>query len=164
MARPHKEAKEMPTLLSKGLGKMKEQFRILRVLEYVGNRDWIDEQIARRGIKGSYVVPNGRGVIREAIIGDVAELWPTDKTPEKRNLGEVLDEMLVHIPAGHSLIQKFDWMAKDVRYKAPEQMADCWAEAGAILGAELGPPESLTEAWQNKVVAIFINTKEEMNV
>jgi hypothetical protein len=54
----------------------KLQYRILRVIEYVGDRDWIDEQIAKRGVKGSFVLPNKRGLIREAILGDVAELWP----------------------------------------------------------------------------------------
>lgn len=56
-----------------------QRYRILRVLEYVGDREWIDEQIAKRGIKGSFVLPNKRGLIREAIIGDVAELWFKDE-------------------------------------------------------------------------------------
>lgn len=51
-----------------------KQYRVLRVIEYVGEREWVDEQIAKRGVKGSYIVPNGRGVIREAIIGETAEL------------------------------------------------------------------------------------------
>jgi len=54
---------------------MNKKARVLRVLEYVGDREWVDEQIARRGVKGSFVLPNKRGLIREAIIGDVAELW-----------------------------------------------------------------------------------------
>lgn len=67
----------------------KPQYRILRVLEYVGEREWIDEQIAKRGIKGSFVLPNKRGLIREAIIGDVAELWPVvEESPkEDANVG-----------------------------------------------------------------------------
>jgi hypothetical protein len=137
----------------------KPQYRILRVLEYVSDRDWIDEQIAKRTVKGTYNrLPNGR-VIREAIIGDISELLA--HVPPKRSLGDVLDRMLTHVPAGHPLIQKIDWLAKDIRYKAPEQLVDCWAEVGAVLGAELGPPDSLTEDWQKQVVAIFMNTEQE---
>ena len=55
---------------------MKEQARMLRILEYVGDRDWVDEQISKRMVKGSYVLPNGRGVIREAVVGDITELLP----------------------------------------------------------------------------------------
>lgn len=51
-----------------------KQYRMLRVIEYVGEREWVDEQIAKRGVKGSYVIPSGRGVIREAVIGETAEL------------------------------------------------------------------------------------------
>jgi hypothetical protein len=51
-----------------------KKYRVLRIIEYVGEREWVDEQIAKRGVKGSYVVPNRRGVVREAIIGDTAEL------------------------------------------------------------------------------------------
>lgn len=53
---------------------MSDKVRVLRVLEYVGDREWVDEQIAKRGVKVSFVMRNGRGMIREAIIGDVVEL------------------------------------------------------------------------------------------
>lgn len=58
----------------------KSKYRVLRILEYVGDRDWVDDQIAKRQVKGSYVIPNGRGVVREAIIGDTVELLTTIET------------------------------------------------------------------------------------
>ncbi len=57
---------------------MNKRFRILRVLEYEGDREWIDDCIKRRGVKGTQVVGN-RGQIREAILGDVAELLPREE-------------------------------------------------------------------------------------
>ena len=42
--------------------------RLVRVLVYEGPPEWIADCIARRGVKGSYVCP--QGVIKEAIIGD----------------------------------------------------------------------------------------------
>jgi hypothetical protein len=59
------------------------KYRVLRILEYVGDREWVDEQIAKRQVKGSYGLPNGRGVVREAIIGDTVELLiPTETNGE----------------------------------------------------------------------------------
>jgi hypothetical protein len=55
----------------------KPRYRMLRVIEYVGPREWIDKQVELRGVKGSKVVGVEKDcVIREAIIGDVAELLP----------------------------------------------------------------------------------------
>lgn len=59
-------------------GFSQQKYRILRIIEYVGEREWVDEQIAKRGVKGTYHVPNGRGVIREAIIGETAEVVDID--------------------------------------------------------------------------------------
>jgi len=57
------------------------KYRLLRILEYVGDREWIDDQIAKRNVKGTYDrLPNGR-VIREAIIGDTVELLESE-SPE----------------------------------------------------------------------------------
>lgn len=49
------------------------KYRVLRIIEYSGTREWVDRQIAQRSVKGTRVVANG-GTLREAIIGDVPEL------------------------------------------------------------------------------------------
>lgn len=55
----------------------KRPVRLLRVLEYVGDREWIDATIERRGVKGTYNVGANRR-IREAIIGETNELFLED--------------------------------------------------------------------------------------
>lgn len=45
--------------------------RLIRVLVYEGTSEWIQDCLKRRGLKGSYVCPNG--VIKEAIVGDFLE-------------------------------------------------------------------------------------------
>lgn len=57
---------------------MSDKYRILRIIEYTGEREWVDEQINKRLVKGTYHIPNGRGVIREAIIGETAEVVDLD--------------------------------------------------------------------------------------
>ena len=59
-------------------GFSQQKYRILRIIEYVGEREWVDEQIAKRAVKGTYHIPTGRGVIREAIIGETAEVVDID--------------------------------------------------------------------------------------
>lgn len=81
-----------------------------------------------------------------------------------RDLGDVLDAMLAHIPIDHPLRERFKWLAGDIRYKAPEQMREGWFEASSMLSVELGPPETLTEDWQTQVIAIFTDKRiEEVN-
>ncbi len=45
--------------------------RLVRVLVYEGTPEWIQDCMKRRGVKGSYTVP--QGVIKEAIVGDFLE-------------------------------------------------------------------------------------------
>lgn len=45
--------------------------RVLRVLEYTGTDEWLTETLNRRAIKGT-VVYSGFGIIREAVIGEIA--------------------------------------------------------------------------------------------
>ena len=45
--------------------------RLIRVLVYEGTPEWIQDVLARRGLKGSRVLPHG--TIKEAIIGDFHE-------------------------------------------------------------------------------------------
>lgn len=55
-----------------------KRYRLLRVLEYVGTREWIEDAIRQRGVKGSVPRNWGRmdGTIREALVGDVIEEVP----------------------------------------------------------------------------------------
>lgn len=55
-------------------------YRVLRVLEYVGTREAVDAALENRQVKGT-VPPTwdrGRIRIREAVLGDVAELLPAE--------------------------------------------------------------------------------------
>ena len=52
-----------------------DRVRILRVLEYEGDRDWVESSLAARSVKGVIEVSGAgqhysRGIIREAIIGE----------------------------------------------------------------------------------------------
>lgn len=62
-----------------------QKYRVLRIIEYVGEREWVDEQITKRQVKGTHWIPNGRGVIREAIIGDTAEVVDIDYAALKKD-------------------------------------------------------------------------------
>jgi len=50
----------------------KQQVRILRVIEYVGDLEWVQACITKRTLKGTLVTTYG--TIREAILGDTMEL------------------------------------------------------------------------------------------
>ena len=45
--------------------------RLIRVLVYEGQPEWIQECLTKRGVKGSMTV--SRGVIKEAVVGDFLE-------------------------------------------------------------------------------------------
>lgn len=55
-------------------------FRILRVLEYVGPRSWLDAALQRRSVKGEIVMDNGCQ-IREAIVGEVPLIFSSEELP-----------------------------------------------------------------------------------
>lgn len=61
-----------------------KKYRILRIIEYTGEHEWIAEQINKRMVKGTYHIPNGRGVIREAIIGETPEVVDPDEDYNRR--------------------------------------------------------------------------------
>lgn len=50
---------------------MQEKQRLVRILVYEGTPEWIQDCMKRRGVKGSYAIP--QGVIKEAIVGDFLE-------------------------------------------------------------------------------------------
>jgi len=45
-----------------------DRVRVLRILEYEGNRDWVEVTLKARQVKREFHVP--AGVIREAIVGE----------------------------------------------------------------------------------------------
>lgn len=51
---------------------MGDTVRVIRLIEYVGDREWVESSLDRRQIKGTWIAP--RGTIREAIIGDFPEV------------------------------------------------------------------------------------------
>ena len=69
---------------------MPEIKRILRVIEYVGDDTFLQSCIERRVIKGTYVPGRKLCYIREAILGDMAELLPPISSPTNAtdNVGE----------------------------------------------------------------------------
>ena len=50
----------------------KRPVRVLRLLEYVGDRSWIERSIAQRGVKGTHIISDTCR-INEAIIGEFPE-------------------------------------------------------------------------------------------
>jgi hypothetical protein len=46
--------------------------RMLRIIEYVGTREWVDDQINKRNVKGCKVVRDG--YILEGFVGEVPQL------------------------------------------------------------------------------------------
>jgi len=50
-------------------GRNMDRVRVIRVLEYEGPRDWVEDCLSHRGVKGTKNLGNGC-VIREAIVGD----------------------------------------------------------------------------------------------
>ena len=46
--------------------------RVLRIVEYVGEPEWVEASLQQRAIKGRVEFP--RGYIQEAVVGDTAEV------------------------------------------------------------------------------------------
>ena len=63
--------------------------RVLRVIEYEGPRDWVEDCLQKRGIKGEYRLNKyevyGR-VIREAIIGEVPTILESPSKPKRKEV------------------------------------------------------------------------------
>ena len=64
---------------------MPKRYRILRILEYYGTREKIDQAIAKRGVKGSFIVSD-EFMISEAFIGEIPLLVEYEEVilPEKK--------------------------------------------------------------------------------
>jgi len=65
-----------------------EKVRVIRVLEYVGDRKWVEAVLEQRAIKGTKNIENG-GIIREAILGDFPEIVEEQKEERKLNKREL---------------------------------------------------------------------------
>ena len=52
----------------------KRTYRVLRILEYIGTRQFVDYAIADGQVKGIKRIPVLEGEIREAVLGETAEL------------------------------------------------------------------------------------------
>lgn len=55
-----------------------KQYRMIRVIEYVGDEEFINEHRTMRGVKGTRLCRGG--IIREAILGDTDEILDTQET------------------------------------------------------------------------------------
>lgn len=57
-----------------------DRVRVIRVLEYVGGREWVEDTLTRRSVAGTWSCPNG--TIREAVVGDFPEVVNPPAKPE----------------------------------------------------------------------------------
>ena len=55
-----------------------DRVRVIRVLEYEGTREWVEDLLKTRCVHGYLKMEHG-GVIREAIIGDFPEIVEEEK-------------------------------------------------------------------------------------
>ncbi len=56
--------------------------RVLRVMEYVGSRKWVEETLSRNGVKGTYALGNGNS-IKSAIIGEFPDIFIQPETKKE---------------------------------------------------------------------------------
>lgn len=119
-------------------------YRLLRVLEYVGPRDWIDGMIVRRQVKGTKVYgPNNQMSISEAIVGDVPTLvapatsGEAHGSPSWPGEGEVV---LNREQLEFALIAALTWMRR-----AWPLVNDKW---GSVTGISL--EQALARGWMKE--------------
>lgn len=55
----------------------KEPVRVVRLIEYIGTREWVEHSLNNRGVKGTRIVTGGC-MIREAILGEFPEVMKVD--------------------------------------------------------------------------------------
>ncbi|MEE9529000.1 MAG: hypothetical protein V3V88_02990 [Dehalococcoidia bacterium] len=76
-----------------------------------------------------------------------------------RNIGEVIDSMLEHIPEEHCLRDGMARVMLNAQYCAPEDFQRLWVEAAEYMHSCFG--EKPSEEWQWKVCEIFAAKKLE---
>ena len=74
-----------PTTESASSATTPVQYRLLRVIEYVGDAEFIRRAIERRQVKGRYQI--GTDYIQEAILGETAELLARVNPPLDAEVG-----------------------------------------------------------------------------
>lgn len=77
-----------------------------------------------------------------------------------RNLGEVLDQMLVIEGLSVLAKERLTKFGEDLRYKAPEQMNEMWGNLGELCTSMVGgkPPHRL-EGWEIALIETLMNKK-----
>lgn len=56
-----------------------DRVRVIRVLEYEGPREWVEQTLSKNVIKGTCTFNNGSCFIREAILGDFPAVVEEEK-------------------------------------------------------------------------------------
>lgn len=71
-----------------------------------------------------------------------------------RNIIEVIDKMIEHIPVDQRefVVPDLEKIKVSVRYKAPEAIFECWNRCAAILKYHFGKPDT---DWKKEIAAIF---------
>lgn len=102
-------------------GRLMDRVRVIRVLEYVGPRTWVEGVLEKRGVKGVLHCENC--TIREAILGDFPEIVEGDKeSPYKR---PYIDKGEWHF------MEKFGWgMHEEPAVKRDHQTGKVLAHEG----------------------------------
>lgn len=59
--------------------KIEDRVRVLRILEYVGPRSWVEKTMEANAVKGTHHLGHGQW-IKEAILGDYPEMLGTVET------------------------------------------------------------------------------------
>lgn len=75
-----------------------------------------------------------------------------------RKITEVIDAMLVHVPAGLVLRAELTKLRSDACYLAPERMSEAWGYGGRLLAEAFGPVPP-TDGWEGLVVRIWMGTE-----
>ncbi len=65
-----------------------DKVRVIRVLEYEGTREWVEEMLKTRCVHGYLKMQHG-GIIREAIVGDFPEIVEEEREVEQLNSKEI---------------------------------------------------------------------------
>ena len=69
-----------------------------------------------------------------------------------RNITDVIDAIMEHVPEGHAMIAELEWVKNDAHWKAPEQMRDCWYSLTCTVNGYIrSEPDRLLD-WERSVV------------
>ena len=95
-----------------------DRVRVIRVLEYEGPRDWVEQTLSKNVMKGSCTFNNGSCFIREAILGDFPAVVEEVKVLESSTIPEDVGRFMVRFgwefPGGGSPAIKYEIMTGKV--------------------------------------------------